>query len=175
MSLSEKEKGLAGVGISVAAGCKPCTNYHVKATRKSGASDKEIRRAVEIAVAIRHRAADIMAAHALGQLGEAAAEPGAEMTAPSRIDRLVAIGSAFAVNCPATLKAHLAAGGKFGLTQGEAEEIARQATFIRGKAIFHVGKLIPLGGDARQSSQCEYEQKNAPPAPRKAAGGRGCC
>ena len=169
MSLSMKEKELAAVGISVAAGCRPCTNYHLREARQAGAGEEEIRRAGEIAVAVRHQAAEVMAAHLLGQLGEAAAaKPGAEMAAFSRIDRLAAIGSAFAVNCPATLKAHLAAGGKFGLTQGESEEIAKLATFIRGKAISHVEKLIP---------RPEEEESEGKPEPGKPAGcfAMNCC
>ena len=43
MSISLKEKELAAVGISIGAGCRPCTDYHLDAVRKSGASDAEIR------------------------------------------------------------------------------------------------------------------------------------
>jgi AhpD family alkylhydroperoxidase len=45
MPITKKEKELAAVGISIAAGCKPCTDYHMKAVREAGASDDEIRRA----------------------------------------------------------------------------------------------------------------------------------
>ena len=42
MAITPKEKELAAVGMSIATGCKPCTDFHVKAARKSGASDAEI-------------------------------------------------------------------------------------------------------------------------------------
>ena len=43
MTITPKEKELAAVGISVAAACKPCTDYHVGVARKARASDQEIR------------------------------------------------------------------------------------------------------------------------------------
>ena len=56
MAIMKKEKELAAVGISIAAGCKPCTDFHMKAVREAGASDDEIRRAIEDAVALRNAA-----------------------------------------------------------------------------------------------------------------------
>ena len=38
MAITVKEKELVAVGISVASGCKPCTNFHVKSAREVGAS-----------------------------------------------------------------------------------------------------------------------------------------
>ncbi len=36
MVIRLKERELAAVGISVAAGCKPCTDHHVKQAREAG-------------------------------------------------------------------------------------------------------------------------------------------
>ena len=55
MAITVKEKELAAVGISVASGCKPCTNYHVKAVREAGASDEEIKQAVADALSVPER------------------------------------------------------------------------------------------------------------------------
>ena len=44
MTLRLKEKELAAVGVVT--GCKPCTDYHVKAAREARASDEEIKQAV---------------------------------------------------------------------------------------------------------------------------------
>ena len=70
MAITVKETELAAVGISVATGCKPCTNYHVKAVREAGASDEEIKQAVADALSIRKSASDFMKAHALARLGQ---------------------------------------------------------------------------------------------------------
>jgi len=45
--LSEKEKELVAVGASVAAGCIPCTRYHVKAVQAAGASPSAAPREAE--------------------------------------------------------------------------------------------------------------------------------
>jgi AhpD family alkylhydroperoxidase len=39
-----RNKELAEVGIFIAAGCKPCTDYHMKAVRQAGALDSEFDR-----------------------------------------------------------------------------------------------------------------------------------
>ncbi len=66
MAISAKEKELSAVGVSVATGCKPCTDYHVKAVRKAGAADDEIEQAVADALAVRRVATAIMERHAEG-------------------------------------------------------------------------------------------------------------
>ena len=60
MVLRLKEKELAAVGISVVAGCKPCTDHDVPAARKAGASDDEIKQAIAEALAVRRSATEIM-------------------------------------------------------------------------------------------------------------------
>ncbi len=42
MSITPKEKELVAVAISVAAGCKPCTDHHVAVARKARATDAAI-------------------------------------------------------------------------------------------------------------------------------------
>ena len=37
MTMTPKEKELVAIGISVAAGCKPCTDHHVAVARKARA------------------------------------------------------------------------------------------------------------------------------------------
>jgi AhpD family alkylhydroperoxidase len=76
MPIAKKEKELTAVGISIAAGCKPCTDYHVKAVREAGASDDEIRRAIEDAVAVRNAATLIMRDYGHSHLGDAQHEEG---------------------------------------------------------------------------------------------------
>ena len=62
MAITPKEKELAAVGISVATGCKPCTDHHMKAVRKAGASEKEIKQAVADALEVRKDATEIRGA-----------------------------------------------------------------------------------------------------------------
>ncbi len=70
MAVNSKEKELAAVGISVAAGCKPFANYHVKEARQAGASDEEMKQAAAAALNVREGATEIMRFHVLSRLGE---------------------------------------------------------------------------------------------------------
>jgi AhpD family alkylhydroperoxidase len=174
MSLSLKEKELVAVGNSIAAGCKPCTDYHMKKVRESGATDEEIRYAIEIAAEIRRNAAEILMAHGLRQLGALDdAEHLASAGETSRIKELISIGAAFAVNCTSTLKHHLEAGGEAGISRGEVEEVVELAQFIKGMAASHVEKLVPLEAVTEDESATKPEESTGGCDPMKMMSG--CC
>ncbi len=106
MTITPKEKELAAVGMSVATVCKPCTDFHVKAARKAGASDAEIKQAMSDALAVRRSATEIMEAYGLAHLGERRPVVDREhVGAADRLKELVCIGVAFGVNCVSRLKA----------------------------------------------------------------------
>ena len=142
MAMTPKEKELAAVGMSVATGCKPCTDFHVKAARKSGASDAEIKQAMSDAVAVRRGATELMEAYGLAHLGEG--HPGADpdrIGTTTRVKELVCIGAAFGVNCVSTLKAHLEAAESVGISHDEITTVVKLSAFIKGKAASHVEHL----------------------------------
>jgi len=64
LSLTMLEKEL--VAVSVAAGCRPCTTYHLAEVRRAGATDAGIEKAVAGAVCVRTSATEGMRRHALG-------------------------------------------------------------------------------------------------------------
>ena len=63
MAITDAERELTAVGISVAAGCKPCTSYHVKAARKAQVSDDAIHQAVMQGLYIRQAGGISRTAH----------------------------------------------------------------------------------------------------------------
>lgn len=143
MTITPMEKELAAVGMSVAAGCRPCTDFHVKAARKSGASDAEIKEAMSEAFAVRRGATEIMEAYGFAHFGERRPEPDSGQSGPpTRIRELVCIGAAFGVNCVSTLKAHLDAAESVGISPDEIMAIANLSAFIKGKAASHVEHLV---------------------------------
>lgn len=145
MSMTPRDKELVAIGISVAAGCKPCTDHHVKVARKARATDDEIRQAVDVALDVRRRAADIMEAHALAHLDEQMEAMGVEVsTGLSRIKLLVGLGAAFAVNCVSSLKHKLAAAELSGVSEDDIAEIVKMAVFIKKKAASHVERLVNM-------------------------------
>jgi AhpD family alkylhydroperoxidase len=164
MPLTTKEKELVAVGISLAAGCKPCTNYHVREARKAGTSDDEIGHALARAIGIRESAAKIMEAHGRARLG-VAGEPAAreDATETARIWELVSIGAAFAVNCTANLESHLRKGRELGISDDEIDAVVEIGAFIKAMASSHVERIGGIGGTAKEGEPG-----------RSAAGGCGC-
>jgi AhpD family alkylhydroperoxidase len=136
--LTEKERELIAVGASVAAGCQPCTTYHVKAANAAGACDRGIALAIETAIAGRNRATEIMDEWAKRCQGSQP-ELDAEFRAQKRpISELTAVATAVAVNSVPDLKTHLAAAKESGASDEQirsAIEIARQIKRVAGEKI----------------------------------------
>ena len=160
MAITAKEKELAAVGISVASGCKPCTNYHVKAAYEAGASNQEMKQAVADALSVRKSATDFMEAHALARLGQEGSHRHADGPDPlNRVRELVSVGAAFVVNCTSNLKEHLAAAETVGISQEEVAEIVKLAAFIKERAASHVERLVrtPVEGEGQATAQRRSE------------------
>jgi len=144
MTLRLKERELVAVGASLAAGCRPCTDYHVKAAREAKLDDVDLRRAMNVALAVRRDALEVMQAYGLQHLGDAPGASDGVGAQSVRTDALVAVAAAIAVNCTTNLERHLAAARNLGVNDDEIADIAKLATFIRGKATAHVEKLLPV-------------------------------
>jgi AhpD family alkylhydroperoxidase len=138
MSWTIKEKELVALGISVAAGCRPCTRYHLKAVRRTDTSEEEIRDAIERAVSIRKSAAESMERFALDRSVDGAKERGGDF---DRLAELLSLGAAYAVSCTEALDAHLSVARKGGIIEEELEEVFGMAAFIKDKADHHVRTL----------------------------------
>jgi AhpD family alkylhydroperoxidase len=154
MSLTFKEKELANIGASVATGCKPCTDYHFNKVREAGASDEEIKQAISDALAVRDGAKEIMQSHGLKHLGitHEIDESDHEET-PTRIGALVSIAAAFAVNCTASVKKHMAAGRALGIAEDEIEQVLDAALFIKVEPAHYVGQIVKLKEEKDQLQQ----------------------
>ena len=124
MAITKKENELAAVGISIDAGCKPCTDYHMKAVREAGASDEDIRRAVDDAVELRNAATSIMRNYGRSHLGEAEHEVAAAIPR-DRVAELIGLGAAFAVNCVPSLERYSRHAELVGVTKAEVLEIVK--------------------------------------------------
>lgn len=142
MTITSKEKELAAVGISIATGCMPCTDFHVKKVREFGASDAEIKRAITDALSVRREAADIMEAYGFARLeGRKPADDPKHASTTDRINELVCTGAAFGVNSVSCLKMHLEAAESVGISHEDITTILKLSAFIKGKAASHVEHL----------------------------------
>lgn len=142
MALSQKQKELVGVGISVAAGCKPCMDYHVKEARKSGASSDDLEHAIIVAMHVRHEATDLMEAHAFAHLGlPPSVSTGGAACGFDQLATLISVGAAFAVNCTSSLEQHLAEAEARGVAASEVKTVLGLAAVVEEKAASHVDRL----------------------------------
>lgn len=147
MSLTVLEKELVAVAISVAAGCRPCTTYHLAEAKRAGAAAADIESAVAGAVCVRTSATEGMRRHAFGL---EQAPDGCGCSSTDALAELVAIGASLAVNCTTNLDKHLAAAQALGVPQEQIDEVAALMVMIRSKAVHHIEKAF--GGIAAPSA-----------------------
>jgi AhpD family alkylhydroperoxidase len=114
--LTRKEKELVALGASIAAGCQPCTAHHVKAVREAGATEAEIRQAVDDALHVRNSATKIMTGLAEKHLGNGRAVAEPCCSSKALIGELVSVGAALTINCTTNLEIHLQAARTVGAT-----------------------------------------------------------
>lgn len=148
MTLHDKE--LVAVAISVAAGCRPCTTYHLAEARRQNVSDATIEAAITCAIDVRSRAAEGMRRHAQGLTSEDNSGCGCQSTQP--LDELIALGAALAVNCAENTAKHLAGAQRLGVQQDHLDETVALVRMIRGQAVKHAEARITEAGVAPQ--QC---------------------
>jgi len=104
-SLSDKERELILIGASIAAGCQPCTAYHVKKSTEIGLLDIEIKKAIEDSYEISLKASEIMRNHGLRQLSseEKISDSKTDLGEITRDGELVSIAASLAVNSTSSL------------------------------------------------------------------------
>lgn len=129
--LTQKEKELVAIGASIAAGCQPCTTYHFKAVRQAGATEAEIRQAVDAALRVRNSATKIMTGLAEKHLGNGHVVEEPCCFSKPLIGEMVSIGAALAVNCATNLEIHLHAARTVGATERQIQTALGVARAIK--------------------------------------------
>jgi len=160
MALTPFENEMTAVAIAVAAGCRPCTRYHLKAAATAGASAQDIERAVAAAVCVRNAATDGMRRLGLGL--DAEADCGCQRG--DRLGELMALGAAFAVHCEDNVVRHHAAARAVGVEAAEVAAVVALATTIHEHAWRHAENALGCVDGVGKSGR-------APAAPAAA----GCC
>lgn len=148
MSITLHDKELIAVAISVAAGCRPCTTYHLAEARRQNVSDAAIEVAIKSATDVRSSAAEGMRCHALRLTTEE--NNGWQLAQP--LDELIALGAALAVNCVENTAKHLAGAQRLGVLQEHLDETLALVRMIRGQAIKHAEARMTEAGVAPQQS-----------------------
>jgi alkylhydroperoxidase/carboxymuconolactone decarboxylase family protein YurZ len=113
------------------AGCQPCTAHHVEAARKAGATETEIRCAVEDALSVRRNSTKVMANVAKNLLGAVAGAKAACCDGDALIHELVSATAALALNCATSLENHLEAAQRLGASNREIQSALGVARLVK--------------------------------------------
>ncbi|MDR3438628.1 carboxymuconolactone decarboxylase family protein [Telmatospirillum sp.] len=125
---------LVAVAVSVAAGCRPCTTYHLGAARKAGAGEPALEKAIAAAVCVRTSATEGMRRHALGLEGD---HEGCGCGAADLWEELASLGASIAVSCTRNIDKHLTAARGLGATPEDLKAVFASVESIRARAISH--------------------------------------
>lgn len=142
MSLTSEEKELVYIGASISAGCRPCANYHIKKALDLKIQNHEIINATNITIALLDSSKSSMHDLVLSILKESSIN-GYDIVdvAPSRIEELISISSAFVINSTLILKKHISAARSLGISEKDIQTVLDSALMIKNQAQKHVDKI----------------------------------
>ncbi len=181
IDLNQKEQSLIAVGASVAAGCRPCTAYHVKAARGAGACDRSIGLAIETALAGRNSATAAMDGWAEQCQGNRP-EIDDEFRAQKRLlAELTSVATAVAVNSVPDLQKHLTAARNQGARAEQiqiaieiARKIKRTAEEKIEAVLLKTGEEAPLAAALAGPGCCGPSEASRPEVTAGARPDCGC-
>ena len=148
--LSAREREVVAVGAAIGAGCRPCTQYHVRAGLKAGLSEEEIRLAVEESEVLRIHAATSIADFARGLLGSPEGRAAPLCSPAEPFQALAQVGAATGSNAGRALDWLLPYARGLGLTNEALSEAVEMAGVVKRMAgeFFHKDAERALGGGA---------------------------
>ncbi len=133
-ALSSQGREFVAIGAAIGAGCRPCTQYHVRAALKAGLSEEDVRQAVSEAEVLRIQAATSIADFARGLLG-GGEEADATLCYPSEpLQALAQVGAAAGGNAGPVLDWLLPQARGLGLTNEALTEAVELASMVKKMA-----------------------------------------
>jgi AhpD family alkylhydroperoxidase len=136
--LSPKEEALVGVALSVANGCKPCTQRYVKAATEAGACKRGIQLAIESALMARKQATEDMAQWAQSLQGDKPVLDEAFVAPKALWQAIYAAGSAYGQHDATGFETKASAALALGATRHQLTAVLAQSRAIAATAGKHV-------------------------------------
>ncbi len=151
--MDPKIKGLIALGASIAAGCRPCTEFHIKGAGNSGACAKGIGFAVEAALAARQAAT-----RGIQRWSERCQATRPELDAGFRADKqlleeLICVASAICVHSVPDLVLHFAEARRWGATPEMLRATVAIARSVHNAAVEQIEAV--LAGEIAPSAQSD--------------------
>jgi AhpD family alkylhydroperoxidase len=132
--LSDVEREHVAIGAAVGAGCRPCTQYHIKAAVEAGLSTDDILVDVEEAELVRIEAATSMADYARSKLGGAETHNSSACSPTTQAQALAQVGAATGSNAGRLLKDLLPRARGLGLSNDRLAEAVSVAGKVKSVA-----------------------------------------
>jgi len=143
MSITPQERELVIIGIAVACGCKTCLRSNMNAARQLHATDKDVADVMSLAINIRRSATDEIEHFVLSDLTETSeSERNPVQQKNQRMEALVSVGTAFAINCASSLKEHMATAEAIGIDTEDIREVVRLSEFMKTVAASQVEQIM---------------------------------
>jgi len=164
MSITPQERELVTIGIAIACGCKTCLRQDMLLARGLHVTDKDIANTIKIAINVRHSSTDNVEKFISSDFTETAeAEPNFVQNENKRLEILVFVGTAFAVNCASSLKKYLASAKAIGIMDEELREVVGLAAFMKTIAASHVEQIMcPDEFDDKTYALADYSMPFGP-------------
>jgi AhpD family alkylhydroperoxidase len=154
--LSDKEIEIVNLSISIAAGCQPCTKYHIKKCKKTEISNDEIHDVIKKTQHIYNNAIEIMTTKAFAELNNKNYSINkSTIDNTNRIDTCIGIAVSYTVNNTTLFKDYLSLADNLGITKKEILEIIEITKFIYAKAKAHVDLLFEKNGMVKPDNEME--------------------
>ena len=168
--LSDKEREVVAVGAAIGAGCRPCTQYHVRAGLKAGLTGEEIRLAVEEAEVLRIHAATSIADFARGLLGSPEGRAAPLCSPAEPFQALAQVGAATGSNAGHALAWLLPYARGLGLSGEALSEAVEMAGVVKRMASEFFGKDADRALGAGREVSSPAEAGSCVQAPGSSAG-----
>jgi len=150
-TLTEKETQIVNLGVSIAAGCQPCTKYHINKCKSKGMSDNDIHNAIKKIEKICNIALGAMISSALNRVNVSKdREIDLLVECDNRQDILIGLAVSYTINSTTLFEEYLNLANKLEISKKEISAIIDISKFIYDKAKAHVDILSEESGVEKQ-------------------------
>lgn len=140
--LTQNERQMINLGISITGGCRPCTKYHVRKCMESGLTDDFISYVIEKAEQVSTQAVKVLTAKAFKTLNRKITT---EFIVPGEKDNetdiLIGLAISYTLNSTVLLGEYLNYAKDMGISREKISEIMAISKFIFQKAKSHADIL----------------------------------
>jgi alkylhydroperoxidase/carboxymuconolactone decarboxylase family protein YurZ len=156
MAITPQERELVIIGVSVASGSKGNLRESVMVAHQLHVPDEAIEDTISNALRIRRTATESMENFvSAGFAEQTESESGADDL--QRIQALVSVGAAFAVNCVASLDDEVAKAKVIGIPEEDLDAVVSLTAFMKAMAASHVERFMnPDGVEDESDTMAEY-------------------